>query len=135
MKNIAATVVLSLVALLLLAGLARVVSGDPLPRSAEAVVPVPRDKPALKKPPSQPIEISPARACGPAPAVAAELARRHRERIVMRGLNAGGAVLSVWLNERSGTFTLTLRIPRGVTCIIASGTDGALLRATPGQTL
>ena len=66
--------------------------------------------------------------CGPTGAVEKRLVDLYGETVVGAGIVAGG-VLFTTANPETGTFTLMLRRPDGLTCIIASGTGYAVQEA------
>lgn len=59
--------------------------------------------------------------CGPRDAVTAHLQDVYGESVVMRGLDGGGRMLEIWANPETGTWTATLVLPQGLTCIVSSG--------------
>ena len=68
------------------------------------------------------------RQCAPRPAVLEILAERHGETRRGIGMHASGRVVEVFASEASGTWTVVATDPRGVTCLIASGTGWEDLR-------
>lgn len=63
------------------------------------------------------------RNCAPHAAVAGHLAQKYGESRQMMGLAANNMVLEVYVAPDSGTWTVTVTRPDGVTCLMASGTD------------
>ena len=70
-------------------------------------------------------------------AARAELVQRlqakYAEELAMAGLqttSAEGAMMEVWASADTGTFTVLLTQPNGISCIVAAGTD--FFVAAPG---
>lgn len=59
--------------------------------------------------------------CGPTGMVEKQLTEKYKESIVGAGIVNGG-VLFTLVNPETGTFTILLRRPDGMTCIVMSGT-------------
>ena len=59
--------------------------------------------------------------CAPRPVVLERLTERFGETRQSIGLGAQGAVVEVFASTGSGTWTITVTMPTGVTCLIASG--------------
>jgi len=59
--------------------------------------------------------------CGPREVILAQLAARYGEARKAVGLAANNAVVELFANAESGTWTITGTLPSGVTCLIASG--------------
>lgn len=59
--------------------------------------------------------------CFPLDTVVKQLADRHGETRQSTGLSANGHVFEVFANEETGTWTLTVTYPVGLTCLIATG--------------
>lgn len=62
-----------------------------------------------------------ARNCGPRELVVNRLAEGFGETRQSMGLGANNAVIEVFASEESGTWTITVTSPNGVTCLVASG--------------
>lgn len=62
-----------------------------------------------------------ARNCGPRELVVTRLAEGYGETRQSMGLGANNAVIEVFASEESGTWTITVTSPSGVTCLVASG--------------
>lgn len=58
--------------------------------------------------------------CGPRTAVADRLTSQYGETRKSIGLDSGGMV-ETWANESTGTFTITVTTPSGLTCLVSSG--------------
>lgn len=68
--------------------------------------------------------VSPALAqqqCGPREAVVAHLAEKYAETRRSIGLAANNMVMEVYASPTSGTWTITVTTPQGMTCLVASG--------------
>ena len=61
------------------------------------------------------------RNCGPRDMVVTRLAEGFGETRQSMGLGANNAVIEVFASEESGTWTITVTSPNGVTCLVASG--------------
>lgn len=59
--------------------------------------------------------------CGPRDVVTATLAAKYGESRVAGGLDDRGPLMEVFASTETGTWTITLTRPNGVTCLIASG--------------
>ena len=68
-----------------------------------------------------------AQTCLPLPAVIETLTDQWGEAPVGQGLSTGGAIVTVWTNPETGTWTITVTRPDGATCLIGAGTDFATL--------
>lgn len=62
-----------------------------------------------------------ARNCGPRELVVARLAEGFGETRQSIGLGANNAVVEMFASEETGTWTITVTSPNGVTCLVASG--------------
>jgi len=67
-----------------------------------------------------------AKTCGQRDDVIGQLSTKHSEQMKVGGLQkvkGVHALLEVWASDESGTFTVLLTSPHGVSCIVAAGTD------------
>ncbi|TCM88025.1 hypothetical protein [Rhodovulum steppense] len=62
-----------------------------------------------------------ARQCAPREALIALLADRYGESRQALGLAANNAVVEIFANPETGSWTITGTLPSGVSCLIASG--------------
>lgn len=62
-----------------------------------------------------------ARNCGPREIVVDRLADGYGETRQSMGLGANNSVVEVFASDASGTWTITITSPNGVTCLVASG--------------
>ncbi|MEX0370880.1 MAG: hypothetical protein AB3N09_09630 [Tateyamaria sp.] len=62
-----------------------------------------------------------ARNCGPRDLVVTRLAEGYGETRQSMGLGANNSVIEVFASEESGTWTITVTTPNGLTCLVASG--------------
>jgi hypothetical protein len=63
-----------------------------------------------------------ARQCNPFPRANEQALReRYNERIVGMGITGGGWLAERWENTETGTWSLTVRSPDGVLCMLAIG--------------
>lgn len=61
------------------------------------------------------------RNCGPRDAIVARLAEKFSETRRSIGIAANNAVMEVFASEESGSWTITVTLPNGMTCLVASG--------------
>ena len=61
------------------------------------------------------------RHCGPREIVVDRLAQGFGETRQSMGLGANNSVMEVFASDASGTWTITVTSPTGVTCLVASG--------------
>lgn len=59
--------------------------------------------------------------CAPHDKVAAALASQYGEAARAMGLSENDAVMELYASTDSGTWTLAMTLPNGVTCLVASG--------------
>lgn len=62
-----------------------------------------------------------ARNCGPREAVVDRLAEGYGETRQSMGLGANNSVVEVFASDATGTWTITVTTPNGLTCLVASG--------------
>ncbi len=62
-----------------------------------------------------------ARNCGPREMVLQRLAEGFGETRQSMGLGANNAVIEVFASDESGSWTITVTMPNGMTCLVASG--------------
>lgn len=65
--------------------------------------------------------------CYPRDALVAGLAEQYGEARRGWGLMSTGQVMEVWASEETGTWTVTMSLPNGLICPIASGHDYEVL--------
>ncbi len=61
------------------------------------------------------------RNCGPREMVVGRLAEGYGETRQSMGLGANNAVVEVFASSETGTWTITVTTPNGMTCLVASG--------------
>lgn len=61
------------------------------------------------------------RNCGPRAAVIDRLAQGYGETRQSMGLGANNAVIEVFASDETGSWSITVTQPNGVTCLVASG--------------
>ena len=61
------------------------------------------------------------RNCAPRDTVVERLASKYGESRQSMGLGANNAVVEVFASDESGTWTITVTAPNGLTCLVASG--------------
>jgi hypothetical protein len=69
--------------------------------------------------------------CGPREHVLAALADRYGESRQSIGLGANNQVVEVFASLETGTWTITVTLPNGMTCLVASGQAYEDLAETP----
>jgi len=74
------------------------------------------------------------RNCAPRELVLERLADKYGETRQSIGLGANNAVVEVFASTKTGTWTITVTTPEGVTCLVASGLSfETLAEALPPQ--
>ena len=72
--------------------------------------------------------------CAPRETVVSRLAETYGETRQSIGLGANNAVVEVFASEDSGTWSITVTMPNGLTCLVASGQAyEALAEALPAK--
>jgi hypothetical protein len=61
--------------------------------------------------------------CGPREQVLSVLATKFNETRRSIGLAANAQVIEIFANAESGTWTITVSLPDGATCLVASGSN------------
>ena len=75
-----------------------------------------------------------ARNCGPREAVVDRLAEGYGETRQSMGLGANNSVVEVFASDETGTWTITVTTPNGMTCLVASGQSfEKLVEALPAK--
>lgn len=75
-----------------------------------------------------------ARNCGPRTAVVDRLANGYGETRQSIGLGTNNAVVEVFASQESGSWTITVTTPNGLTCLVASGQSfEAVAEALPAK--
>lgn len=70
---------------------------------------------------SSAVEAQQARNCAPRDIVVTRLADGYGETRQSMGLGANNSIVEVFASEESGTWTITVTTPNGLTCLVASG--------------
>ncbi len=70
---------------------------------------------------AQQVAAQQSRNCAPRDRVVERLATGYGETRQSIGLGAQGAVVEVFASDDTGTWTITVTMPNGMTCLIASG--------------
>lgn len=60
--------------------------------------------------------------CAMRDVVVDRLEGKYSERLTAGGLQTSKSIMEVWSSDETGTFTVILTHPNGVSCIVASGT-------------
>ncbi len=61
--------------------------------------------------------------CGPRDPLIRKLTKRYQEVSRGFGLSSATQVVEFWVSNRTGTFSVLLTYPNGVTCILATGSN------------
>lgn len=61
--------------------------------------------------------------CAQRDAVVDRLETKYAEQLVARGLQSRTAMMELFASAESGTFTVLITSPQGVSCIVGAGTD------------
>ena len=72
--------------------------------------------------------------CGPREGIVERLAEKYQETRQAIGLGMNNTVLEMFANTESGTWTIIVSSPSGISCVAAVGGDFALLAAKPAPT-
>ena len=81
-----------------------------------------------------PVAAQTARNCAPRDIVVGRLAESYGETRQSIGLGANNAVVEVFASQESGTWSITVTMPDGMTCLVASGQAyEALAEALPAK--
>ena len=59
--------------------------------------------------------------CGPREAVVTRLAKAYGEVQKSRGLGTNNTVVEVFASDKTGSWAITITMPSGLTCLVASG--------------
>ncbi|MGR3617145.1 MAG: hypothetical protein ACU0BB_14025 [Paracoccaceae bacterium] len=73
--------------------------------------------------------------CAMRDAVVERLQSKFSEQLTVGGLQTGRtaqSVMEIWASDETGTFTVLLTNPNGISCIVAAGTD--FFQAAPNPT-
>lgn len=73
--------------------------------------------------------------CGAADAFYATLAEQYGEARAFVGLHPSGAVLELWLNPQSGSWTVLVTQPDSQACVALAGQAGEMPRIATGERL
>ena len=68
------------------------------------------------------LSLSAAPQCAPRESVTDTLTGRYAEAPRMRGLAGSGVIVELWANGDSGSWTILVTRPDGISCLVASGT-------------
>lgn len=68
-----------------------------------------------------PVLAQTAQNCAPRDTVVERLAKRYGETRQSIGLGANNAMVEVFASSESGSWTITVTTPQGLTCLVASG--------------
>ena len=68
------------------------------------------------------------RTCGARALIVERLAEDYGERRRSMGLGANNSVMEVYASDETGTWTITLTMPNGMMCLVASGRAFEALR-------
>ncbi|MDP1667455.1 hypothetical protein [Phaeovulum sp.] len=74
-----------------------------------------------------------ATSCGPRAQVLAELAMRYGESRRAAGLASNQALVELFASEETGSWTITLTLASGLTCLLVAGEAYEALSVIPGS--
>ncbi|MFQ5438085.1 MAG: hypothetical protein ACE5DK_04550 [Paracoccaceae bacterium] len=60
--------------------------------------------------------------CGQRDHLTAQLTEKYMEQLTAGGFQSASSVLEIWTSPQSGTWTMLLTRPDGVSCVVGSGT-------------
>lgn len=72
-----------------------------------------------------------ARNCALRDKVVERLETRYSEQLVARGLQSRNALMELFASAESGTFTVLITNPQGVSCVVGAGTDLVFEKIAP----
>ena len=62
--------------------------------------------------------------CGPTELIGKQLRERYGEEVHAMGIMTHGtSIVKLWVNEKTGSFTITRDLPNGMSCLRNAGTD------------
>lgn len=67
-----------------------------------------------------------ANACAPREVITDRLSEKYKETLSSGGLQTGqqtGTMLEIWTSNETGTFTVLITHPTGVSCVVATGEE------------
>lgn len=67
-----------------------------------------------------------AASCAKRDKIVAQLSTKYSESLTAGGLQSSSTktmMIEVWASDKTGTFTVIMTSPQGVSCVLASGTD------------
>ena len=73
-----------------------------------------------------------AASCADRQTVIERLADRFGERVQSMGLGANNGIVEVFASDETGTWTITITMPDGMTCLVASGQAFETISAPSG---
>ncbi len=77
------------------------------------------------------VQGAPMALCLPRAAIAEHLATRYGESRHGAGLQGAAAIIEIWTSRDTGTWTLLLTRPTGLSCVLGAGTDWRDVPADP----
>lgn len=69
--------------------------------------------------------------CAARDMVVERLKTRYAEQLVARGLQSKNALMEIYASAATGTYTVLITTPQGVSCVVGSGTDLMFEDAVP----
>ncbi len=72
--------------------------------------------------------------CAQRDVVVERLESKYSERLTAGGLQTSKSIMEVWASDETGTFTVILTHPSGLSCIVASGTHWYVDESAPQPT-
>ena len=71
------------------------------------------------------------RTCGPRAAIVEKLNNNYGETVQGLGLAANNAILEVYSSDETGSWTVTVTMPNGMMCLVASGQNWEPVQSGP----
>jgi hypothetical protein len=71
--------------------------------------------------------VAPKNPCGPSAAIAEMLLEKYGERPAFAGIADNNTPTLIFTNPKTGTFTITIRRPGGITCLMTGGNSWTLV--------
>ncbi|PTX73699.1 hypothetical protein [Sulfitobacter mediterraneus] len=61
--------------------------------------------------------------CAPREALVKKLEKKYSEELIARGLQSRTSLMEVFASSKSGTYTVLITNPLGLSCVVSAGTD------------
>lgn len=84
---------------------------------------------------SMPVAASAQAPCGPLDQLAELLEREYGEAVHSEGLADSGAIMQLWANPETGSWSIVIILPDGLACLPAAGSAYSRLEPVRGEAL